>query len=72
MELLAQAKEVTEGQDKHLFGMSIQPLSDLLQNRLSEKHKLKPDTSDHETTDLVSASAETGNWHQNQRREISF
>lgn len=29
VELLAQAKEVAEGEDDHLFGMSIQPLFDL-------------------------------------------
>lgn len=27
VELLAQAEEVAEGEDDHLFGMSIQPLS---------------------------------------------
>lgn len=29
VELLAQAEEVAEGEDDHLFGMSIQPLADL-------------------------------------------
>lgn len=29
MELLVQALEVAEGEDDHLFGMSVQPLSDL-------------------------------------------
>lgn len=34
VELLAQAQEVAEGQDDHLFGMSVQPLSHLQENRL--------------------------------------
>lgn len=36
VELLAQAEEVAEGEDDHLFGMGVQPLSDLRQHCLSE------------------------------------
>lgn len=40
VELLSQAEEVAEGQDDHLFGMSIQPVSHLQQNGLQGKHEL--------------------------------
>lgn len=36
VELLAQAEEMTEGEDNHLLGMSIQPLSYLHENALQE------------------------------------
>lgn len=39
VELLAQAEEVTEGEDDHLFGMSVQPLSYLRENALPGGHK---------------------------------
>lgn len=40
VELLAQAEEMTEGEDNHLFGMTIQPLSYLHENALREgEHK---------------------------------
>lgn len=39
VELLAQAKEMTEGEDNHLFGMSVQPLSYLHENALPGEHK---------------------------------
>lgn len=39
VELLAQAEEMTEGQDNHLFGMTIQPLSYLHENALAGEHK---------------------------------
>lgn len=39
VELLAQAEEMTEGEDNHLFGMSVQPLSYLHENALPGEHK---------------------------------
>lgn len=39
MELLAQAQEMAEGEDNHLFGMSVQPLSYLHENALPGEHK---------------------------------
>lgn len=40
VELLAQAEEVAEGEDDHLFGVSVQPLSYLHQHGLPGKHKV--------------------------------
>ncbi len=39
VELLAQAEEVAEGEDDHLFGVSVQPFSNLRQNSLPGEHK---------------------------------
>lgn len=39
VELRAQAEEVTEGEDKHLFGMSVQPLAYLHENALLGEHR---------------------------------
>lgn len=39
VELRAQAQEVAEGEDDHLFGMSVHPLLYLCENSLPGKHK---------------------------------